>query len=295
MKHSLTYYITLLVIKLKGLKKNFSEDPIDYLKIRKEDVHEPKGRFFKENQLRKFNISNSTITEIGQNKNSEQLVIFLHGGAFISGPTEHHWNALMEIAKQTQFKVWMCDYPKAPENHISAISENIDSIYETALSSYKSENIFLIGDSVGGTLVTTLTQRLIKNKIDLPRKVILICPVMDASMSNPEIKLIDASDPILSRKGVLSAKKMCAGTTDLKNELISPLYGSFDKFPETIIFIAENDITLPDQKKVVQKMKETKIKFEIVVGEDMPHIWPFLPVMKEAKTALNDIIQYLKK
>ena len=72
MKQSLTYYITLLVIKLKGIKKDFSRDPIDFKKIRKEDVHYPKGKFFKQNSLRNFKVLDSLITEIGLNQYTEK-------------------------------------------------------------------------------------------------------------------------------------------------------------------------------------------------------------------------------
>ncbi|PHR35083.1 MAG: esterase, partial [Fluviicola sp.] len=43
----------------------------------------------------------------------------------------------------------------------------------------------------------------------------------------------------------------------------------------------------------VTKLKNAKISIEVIVGEKMPHIWPFLPVMKEAKTALKEIITRL--
>jgi acetyl esterase/lipase len=84
MKQSLTYYITLLVIKLKGLKKDFSKDPIDYKKIRKEDVYYPKGKFFKQTKIREFKVLDSLITKIGLHQKSDKLLIFIHGGAFIS-------------------------------------------------------------------------------------------------------------------------------------------------------------------------------------------------------------------
>lgn len=293
MKQSLTYYITLLVIKLKGVKKDFSIDPINFKKIRKEDIHHPKGIFFKQNQLRSFKVSDSIITEIGLNGNSENLLIFIHGGAFISGPAQHHWDAAKEIAKQTNYKIWMCDYPKAPENKITGISENIDSIYKTALKSFLPNQISFIGDSAGGTLVTSLIQRLIKKNINLPHKIILISPVMDASMSNPDIEKVDNIDPMLSKIGVLSAKKMCAENSNLKNVMISPLYGSFERFPQTILFLAENDITYPDQKLAIEKFNQVKINFKVIIGKNMPHIWPLLPVMKEAKTSLRKIISIL--
>jgi len=293
MKQSLSYYITLLIIKLKGLKKSFSEAPINFEKIRKEDVHYPKGKFFKQNKIRTFKVIDSLITEVGLNKNSDKLLIFIHGGAFISGPAKHHWDSIKKIATQTNYKIWMCDYPKSPENKISKISENIDSIYNNALDQFQPNKISFIGDSVGGTLITSLTQRLILKDIKLPKKIILVTPVMDASMSNPEIEKVDIIDPMLSKIGILSAKKMCAENNDLKNIMISPLFGSFDKFPHTILFIAENDIFYPDQKLAVKKFINAKINFELIEGKNMPHIWPFLPVMKEAKTSLNEIIRII--
>jgi acetyl esterase/lipase len=293
MKPSLTYYLTLFVIKLKGIKKNFSEDPINYKKVRKEDIHQPKGKFFKQNLVSKFKVADSLITELKQEKGSNKLLLFIHGGAFISGPVKHHWDSIKIIFKQTNHTVWMCDYPKAPENKISEISKNIDAVYKTALEKYPSKNITLIGDSVGATLIAALTQRLVKHNINLPFKLILVSPVMDASMTNPDIDKIDSVDPILSKKGVLSAKTLCADNDDLKNEIISPLYGSFVNFPPTVLFLAENDITYPDQRLVIEQLTKAKVTHEVVVGNKMPHIWPFLPVMKEAKTALKQIINIL--
>jgi hypothetical protein len=83
MKQSLTYYITLLVIRLKGLKKDFSKDPIDFKKIRKEDVHYPKGKFFRQNKIRNFRVLDSLITEIGLKQNSDKLLIFMEGLLFL--------------------------------------------------------------------------------------------------------------------------------------------------------------------------------------------------------------------
>lgn len=293
MKQSLTYYITLLVIRLKGLKKDFSKDPIDFKKIRKEDVRYPKGKFFKHNKIRSFKVLDSLITEIGLNQNSDKLLIFIHGGAFISGPAQHHWDSAKKIATQTNYKIWMCDYPKSPENKISKISENIDSIYNVALKQFEPNKISFIGDSVGGTLIASLTQRLIIKDIKLPEKIILVTPVMDASMSNPEIEKVDNIDPMLSKTGVLSAKKMCAENNDLKNVMISPLHGNFEEFPHTILFLAQNDIMYPDAKIAEMKMKRANVKLEVIEGSNMPHIWPFLPVMKEAKQSLDEIIKII--
>lgn len=87
---------------------------------------------------------------------------------------------------------------------------------------------------------------------------------------------------------------MCAENNDLKTPMISPLFGRFNNFPNTILFIAENDITYPYQKLAAQKLTEFNVVFEVIEGKNMSHIWPFLPVMKEAKISLDEIIKRLE-
>ena len=293
MKQSLTYYITLLVLKLKGLKKDFSKDPIDFKKIRKQDVHHPKGKFFGQKNVERSQILKTSVTKINPQGTSSNLTIFIPGGAFISGPGQHHWDSVKTIAQATGNSLWLCDYPKAPEHKILEISDNIDRVYQAALEEFPAAHISLIGDSAGGTLIAALTQRLIQKNSQLPKQIVLVSPVMDASMSNPAIDEIEQLDPMLSKLGVRSAKKMCAGKDDLGNVMISPINGNFKGFPKTIMFVAAHDVTYPDQLLAIQKLTAAGVDVEVVTGENMPHIWPFLPVMKEAKLALSAIIEKL--
>jgi acetyl esterase/lipase len=288
MNKSFTYYLTIFVIQLKGIKNIFSKSPIDYLKLRKIDVYSPNSKFYKTNKISTFQILKTAITQIENSEKTDKLLIYLHGGAFISGPAQHHWDSMEIISKKTNLDIWMCNYPKAPENKIEVISINIDQIYQTALSKYQSENIILMGDSAGGTLVIALTQRLILNKEKLPSKLILISPVIDATFKNEDIMAIDKKDVMLTQIGVSSAIRMCSEhSNDVR---ISPINGKFNFFPKTYLYIAEHDITFPDQLIFSSKLNLENIDNEIYIGKEMPHIWPLLPVMKEAKTALHQII-----
>lgn len=93
MKQSITYCFTLFVIKLKKLKSIFSEDPIDIEKARKDDVHLPNDRFFNHKNILTFKVIDTVITKINIHYTSGKLLIFIHGGAFISGPANHHWDS----------------------------------------------------------------------------------------------------------------------------------------------------------------------------------------------------------
>lgn len=295
MKQSLSYYITIWVIKLMGLKKIFSTTPIPYHKLRKHDCYQPKSRFFKQKGIQQFTILNTGITEINIKKDNTKLLLFIHGGAFVSGPVQHHWDVIKKIAQTTNYNTWLCNYPKAPENDITKITDNIHAVYKAAVNNYGADNIALIGDSAGGTLATLLIQQLVQQQLKLPKKIILISPVMDVSLTNPDIVEAAKKDVMLSMKGVISAKKMCAQHISLKSPLISPLYGSFTNFPKTLVVIAENDIMYPDAKLAIGKLQESHTDLEIIEGKNMPHIWPYLPVMKEAKITLKKVIDFLNE
>lgn len=293
MNKSFTYYLTILVIKLKGIKNTFSASPIDYLRLRKNDVYSPNSRFYKTDKISTFSVLDTKVTQIEKRNKTDKLLIYLHGGAFVSGPMQHHWDTIESISKKTNVNIWMCIYPKAPENKIDEISINIDKIYQKALISYKSMNIILMGDSVGATLVLSLTQRLVVNDRKLPSKLILISPVLDATLKNKKINEVDKKDIMLSKAGVLSAKSMCSD--NLNDVRISPINGAFRLFPKTYLYIAENDITYPDQLIFLSELNKEKVAHEIIIGKEMPHIWPLLPVMKEAKVALNQLICHINE
>lgn len=288
---NISYHLVMLVLKLKGLKKTFSKSPLDVKRLRKEDVHHPSNSLLSGTTSFTFHVQKALVTELAPEKAAatNSLLLYLPGGAFVYGPTDLNWKAVVRLVKSTATAAWVVDYPKAPEAKIQEIAATVNKVYAEAVKKYPSSNIILMGDSVGGNLLLSLVQRLIIAGETLPNKLIAICPVLDASMTNPEIQDIDKSDPILSTPGVLSAKKMCAGETSLKDPLISPLYGSFNGFPQTSIFIGENDIMRPDQQLAVEKMQAANVDVQVFEGKGMPHIWPLLPLMSDAKAALAQI------
>ncbi|MCK8520057.1 alpha/beta hydrolase [Aquimarina sp. D1M17] len=288
---SIGYQLVKLFLKLTGEKKSWSQDPIDYKAKRKKDIHNPKKRLLSGLPFQSQPIHGGTITKIAPKTNtSDVLLIYCHGGAFVYGPTEENWKFLVKLVKQTGSKAWMMDYPKAPEYRIDAIAESVYQVYSDALKEYDASKIILIGDSAGGSLIITLCQRLVKENKPLPGRIIPITPIVDASVSNPDIPAVDKIDPILSLNGVLSANKMCVKELSLKDPLISPLYGSLDKLPPTYLFTATDDILTPDQLIFIEKMKNHGNPIHVIEGKGLPHVWPILPVMKEAKEGTNKIV-----
>lgn len=296
---SISAYVVTFFLKLKGLKRIFSQDPIPYTKLRKDDVWFPPAKVLKNTTATTVQILDTEITILNPKKkvkNTDYVLLYCPGGAFVSGPNLVNWESLSTLVQKTGIAAWMVNYPKAPEHKMLELSKNIDAVYKAALEQYDASKIILMGDSAGGNLILSLTQRLLKGERPLlPSCLIPISPVMDCSLENAAIEAIDKKDPMLSKKGVLSAKKMSMGTLSLKDPMLSPLYGSFEGFPPVYLFMGTNDILFPDQQLAGQKMEQAGVVVEMIQGEGMPHIWPLLPFMKEAQQALQKIETIITK
>ena len=142
MQH-ISYHLIALIIRLKGVKKVFSKAPIDYLKLRQDDIHSPKSSDVLGLKFHTIQIEKSLITEILPQENpSENVILYCHGGASIYGPTDLNWNSIAKIVKGTNTKAYLVDYPKAPEHQITETNRNIDAVYQYLLSKHEAKISF---------------------------------------------------------------------------------------------------------------------------------------------------------
>jgi len=289
---SLSYHIVLAALRWKGVKKLFEQSPVDYKQLREDDLPIPNRWLLGNNSIEQFTFTDDVlITRMlpRKKKNDQQVVLYLPGGAFISGPNLLSWWGISHLVKHTGITAWVVDYPKAPEHKIDYICTQIDKVYAQACQQFGAQNITLLGDSAGGNLGLTLLQRLVKKGEPLPAQFIGISPAVDATFSNPLIDTVDPKDPMLSKAGIKSAKDMCVGHRSYDDPIISPIHGSFEGLPPTHLFIGEYDILFPDQQKAVKKMRAAGVDLSVVVGKEMPHVWPLLPFLREGKQALSAI------
>ena len=288
---SFSSYIMLTALKLLGIKKDFSQNPIDVNRVRKNDVLTIPKSLQKKYHWAQEKIAQCTVSTFQPKTKqpSNKHILLIHGGAFISGPALHHWNTVDALMKLTNSTVSLIDYPKAPEHNIIAINRSIDSVYEHFVQTAPATSYILLGDSAGATLILTLVQRLVQEQKTLPVHLFPITPVCDASITNPAIQSIVANDPMLHPDGVRSAKTMTAQDLPLKDPQISPLYGSFENFPPATLFLGGRDILQPDGLLVAKKIQAAQVPLTLIDKSDMPHIWPILQPMYEARQALDQI------
>ena len=139
----------------------------------KKSLAKLKRSFYRNCEVFTYGILNRPVWEIKPKScNSDLLILFLHGGAYIANMTKMRWNLAEKLLIKTCAIVIVPDYPLAPENAWKDTYAFLDELYLSLLRRY-SKKIVFIGDSAGGELALGFAQKLKNEKRRLPDHIVL--------------------------------------------------------------------------------------------------------------------------
>ncbi|MHC5374160.1 alpha/beta hydrolase fold domain-containing protein [Enterococcus sp. LJL120] len=222
----------------------------------------------------------------------QKVIFYLHGGAYVAQPSAFHFKAVDRIAKETGARVIFPIYPKLPAADFQVAYPKIEALYqEVLLSIFSARQITLMGDSAGGGLALGLALLLKQNELPQPKNIILLSPWLDIDTNNPVTQKFAATDPLLSVEQLSILGKLW-GAGQLKNPLVSPLYGDFAGLGQISLFIGTHELFYPSALVLRQKLQELELPHHFVIGEKMNHVYPILPI-PEAKKAQQKIAELI--
>ncbi|MCS6758512.1 MAG: alpha/beta hydrolase [Candidatus Devosia euplotis] len=176
----------------------------------------------------------------------QPCLIYMHGGAWMQGSPETHWDITARIAADNRQTVISVDYALAPENPFpAAITQCQDVVYWVAANAVRlgidPARIAVGSDSAGANLAASLTLFFRGTHIALTDQ-LLIYPAVDFEMQRPAY-VENASAPLLNVAGAPAVNAMyCPNPADLRNPLAAPmLTESHAGLPPAYIAVAQND------------------------------------------------------
>lgn len=222
-------------------------------------------------------------------KDSERLVIYLHGGIYVNEIKKTHISFCDRLAKKVNACVFAPIYPLAPNHTYEETYEIVEKLYKHLLTMNK--EIIIMGDSAGGGLSAAFCEYLAVNDLPQPENLILISPWLDVSMSGDydEVEF----DPMLGVDGLREMGETWAGDLDSKDYRVSPLFGEVSHLPKTTLFVGTHEIFYPDVVKFYNKLKDNDIDAELNIGEGMNHVYAIYPLVPESKEAFNYIVEII--
>ncbi|MGW5106494.1 alpha/beta hydrolase fold domain-containing protein [Nocardia sp. NPDC004123] len=216
-------------------------------------------------------------------------VLYLHGGGWARPITDPHWETIAKLVELLDCSVTVPMYPLAPEHTAREIFAWLISLYADRASG---DELALMGDSSGGNLALSLAMQARDRGLPAPARLVLLSPLVDATVSDPVIDELDRIDPIIPARGLRVLTRMFAGDLDLSDPVVSPLFGSLDGLPPIALFSGTREILSADAHRLWSKA--TALGFPLTWHEypGMPHVWPLFPI-PEARRALDEIAAFV--
>lgn len=235
-----------------------------------------------------------SITIHPDEKQSKTHIVYFHGGAYISQGRIVHWILLSRIVSELGCRATYVDYPLTPEFTYEDTVEMAKKTYIRLTEKYPDDDFMLGGDSAGGGLALVLAQVIEEMKYAIkPSKIVMICPWLDISIDSRRIKRIEKKDFILNRQKLLEFAKQYAGNDNLKNPLVSPLFGSISGLGKMLLVSGTHELIYPDCHELYKKARDEDVDLDFLVYNKMPHVWIFYPIM-EARHVFERIIEFLR-
>ncbi len=219
---------------------------------------------------------------------NDRAVIYLHGGTYVNRPRLEHWHMLDLVAKKTRAEIIVPMYPLAPVHSFEEAYTALDELWTKTVEKYGADNITLMGDGAGGGLAAGFAMKLAEEGREQPSRLILISPIVDLTFRNPDIRKLEAKDPLVAVGGLQKAAQLWSRGTELTDYRVSPAFGDVRGFKRVAIFVGTREIHYPDVKLFYDRIHALGIRSELNLGTGLNHSYPLFPI-PEATKAIEHI------
>ena len=228
--------------------------------------------------------------------NHEQVILYFHGGGYVTGSIETYRMLCGLLANYTGVKVLIPNYRLAPENPFPAALDDALKIYRWLLEQgTSSANIIIAGDSAGGGLGVTTVLALKDKNESLPAAVVCLSPWADLTLTN-KTHITKAEAEAVLRTDVLREWALAyTDESNFTNPLVSPVHADFHGFPPLLIQVGGDEILLGDSILLAEKAKSAGVHVELRIWDGMWHVWHVLgELIPESKKAFEEIGQFVR-
>ena len=231
-------------------------------------------------------------------ENRNRLLIHVHGGCYVLNEGRAATTEAVLMAAFGRYRVISVDYRMPPAAYFPAALDDVTTVWKEALKTHKRSRMAVFGTSAGGALTLSLVHQLKQLGLPLPAAIAPGTPMADLTGVGDSFATNALVDNILvSRDGFCDpAAQLYANGRDLKNPLLSPVYGDFKDFPPAILTTGTRDLLLSNTVRVHRRLKDAGVHAELNVFEAQSHNqYGRDDAAPETKQAFGDIAAFFDR
>lgn len=226
----------------------------------------------------------------------EKLILYVHGGGYVSGSCSDHRAIVSKFAVATGFTCLLFEYRLAPEYPFPAAIDDTVAIYRWLLQNgFGNHQIAWAGESAGGGLLLAALLRVRDLGISLPVAAVSLSPWTDLTCSGESYSTRNRYSLAPLDSWFVFSKHYYADH-DPADPYVSPLFGNPAGLPPLLIIAGTDDELFDDGKSFARKAADAGVDVRFIEGHRQVHCYPLLaPMFPEATNAMNEIAGFLKQ
>jgi acetyl esterase/lipase len=149
-----------------------------------------------------------------------------------------------------------------PEAYFPAALDDAMTVWKAAVKMADPKNMAIFGTSAGGSLTLEMVLRAKRDGLPLPAAIAPGTPMSDVTKVGDSFQTNALVDNVLvSPDGFCdAAAKFYANGHDMKDPLLSPVYGDMNGFPPTILTTGTRDLLLSNTVRVHRKLRQAGVE-----------------------------------
>ncbi len=231
-------------------------------------------------------------------QNRNRLLVHFHGGYYVFFPGESGTKEAILMAGYGHMKVISVDYRMPPDFPYPAGLDDAVAVWKEAVKMVAPANIAVFGTSAGGGMTLALVLRAKQEGLSLPAAIAPGTPAADLTKSSDTYFTNEQVDnSIVSYEPIgEAAAKLYANGHDLRDPLLSPVYGDFHGFPPAILTSGTRDLQLSDAVRVHRKLRQAGVEAQLQVFEGQSHAqYLSNDLAPETKEAFDEIANFFDR
>jgi monoterpene epsilon-lactone hydrolase len=226
--------------------------------------------------------------------NRDRLLVHVHGGGYVLYPGEAGAGEAMLMAAYGRFRTISVDYRMAPDFPFPAALDDAMAVWRALLANNDARRMAIFGSSAGGGLTLAMILRAKAEGLPLPAAIAPGTPWVDLTGDGDSIMANAYVDNVLVAYAgwVAAAAKLYAAGHDLRDPLVSPIFGDFSGFPPAILTSGTRDLFLSDTVRAHRKLRQAGVEAVLQVFEGQSHAQFLMPFVPETEEALGEIARF---
>jgi monoterpene epsilon-lactone hydrolase len=254
--------------------------------------HEPPAALRSRHDVRTRHVQGFPCTTVAPRDGATgRAVVYLHGGSYTGEIAKQHWALISKLA-DAGVRVEVPLYGLAPQHTYREAYPFVTEVYRDLLAEVDASAVTIAGDSAGGGLALGFAQTLAADGLPQPRRLVLVSPWLDLTLSHPDLPALEPRDPWLNIDGTKEAGTVWAGGDDPTQPKLSPINGQLAGLAPMDVTVGTHELCLPDVLLLQERAAAAGAELRVTVCPGAVHVYPLVPAPEgraEARRIVEEI------